>query len=100
MKPRTTPLPSDGCYPVRLVRSRFPRFVDDSMDRGIFEPWNAKLNSMQHEEATLEQMRALLSDAKFYADPFGPDECPAGIISSAKRLIEYAKREWPEWLEK
>lgn len=30
----------------------------------------------------------LVDDAQYYADPAGPDQCPAGIISGAKALLK------------
>jgi hypothetical protein len=55
-------------------------FTQDSIERQIFKP-----ESEMH--ATREQLRDLLDDAKFYSDANGPDECPDGLIPSAKRVV-------------
>lgn len=36
---------------------------------------------------TPAQFSALLSDARYYADPYGPDMLPEGLAASARRLI-------------
>lgn len=56
-------------------------FTSDSMERGIFKP-----ETDSH--ATPAQLQALLADAKFYADPDGPDQCPPGLIASARAIVK------------
>lgn len=62
-----------------------PYFTQDSIERGIFKP-----ESETH--ATPAQIRSLLSDAEYYADSLGPDQCPAGLVPSARRVIEHCRR--------
>ena len=38
-------------------------------------------------EGTRRQIEALHDDAVFYADPWGPDECPDGLKASARRIV-------------
>lgn len=62
-----------------------PYFMGDSIERQIFMP-----ESETH--ATEDQIRELLADAEFYADPNGPDQCPPGLFASAKATIRHCKR--------
>ena len=39
-------------------------------------------------EGTAAQIECLRSDAKFYADPWGPDELPPGLKASAKATVK------------
>ena len=63
---------------------RFPKkFMQDSIDRGVFDPESDS-------EASVEQIKALLSDAEFYADQWGP-EAP-WLKSSAKATVRHCRR--------
>ena len=65
--------------------AKFPKyFTRDSIERGIFEP-------EQDRWATPDQIRALLSDAEFYSDRWGPDQCPPGLIPSARAVVKHCK---------
>lgn len=55
------------------------RFRQDSEERGVFCPESDN-------EASIEQIRELLSDAEYYADEFGPD-CDTGLKRSAKATV-------------
>lgn len=67
------------------IRKFPPYFVSDSMGRGVFKPESDDF-------ASEEQVRILLSDAEFYADKYGPDECPPGLKPSAKATIRHCKK--------
>jgi hypothetical protein len=62
-----------------------PYFTSDSEARGIFKP-----RSETH--CTEKQLRALLSDAEYYTDRLGPDECPEGLKPSARAVIKHCRR--------
>lgn len=63
-------------------------FLEDHRDRGLDTPtvlretkkhaWIAKSDPA---------LRELVSDARHYAHADGPDQCPAGIITSARALL-------------
>lgn len=76
---------------IKLPKRFWTKFAVDSAERGVFEPDD-------DDHASVEQLRALLSDAEYYADPHGPDQLPPGLKASAQRaassvrlLIEGAK---------
>ena len=72
--------------PGMLNWSKFPPyFTGDSIDRGIFTP-------EQDQFASPEQIRALLADAEFYSDRWGPDECPPGLVPSARAVVKHCRR--------
>lgn len=58
-------------------------FVHDSMERGVFEADNGT--------ASIEQLKALLSDADYYSDQHGPDMIPKGLKASAKKTAEQVR---------
>lgn len=60
-----------------------PYFVADSIEREIFQP-----ESDTH--ASVSQVRALIADAKFYTDAWGPDQCPRGLKQSARAVLRHA----------
>lgn len=62
-----------------------PYFTGDSEERGIF-----KHDSDTH--CTEAELRALLSDAKFYTDRDGPDQRPPGLKPSARAVIKHCRR--------
>jgi hypothetical protein len=41
---------------------------------------------------TAKQVECLRSDAAFYCDRDGPDECPPGLVRSAKATLDAIKR--------
>jgi hypothetical protein len=57
-----------------------PRFTRDSIDREVFKPEGRAYCSDT-------QAARLLEDAKFYVEPYGPDECPPGLKQSARALV-------------
>jgi hypothetical protein len=61
---------------VQLPKGFWTRFAQDSADREIFK---ARCNT-----ATIPQLRALLSDANYYADKHGPDMIWPGLKRSAR----------------
>jgi hypothetical protein len=61
-----------------------PRFTQDSIERGIFKP-------ATDTHATVSQLLVLLSDAEFYADKHGPDQCSPGLIVSARATVKALK---------
>lgn len=72
------------------------RFWDDHVDRapcdGDPEPAMARevcrSGSRVLIEGNEEQIECLRSDAKFYSDRWGPDECPPGLKASAKATVK------------
>lgn len=71
-----------GLKPRLIEFTTLPQyFRTDSIERGVFKP-------QTDTHATREQLEALLSDAEFYADEFGPDMQPLGLKFSARRTIK------------
>lgn len=66
------------------VRKFPPKFMQDSMDRCVFNP------EPPYDFATEEQVRALLGDAEYYSDPWGPDA--PWLKSSAKATVKACKK--------
>ncbi len=80
-----------------LLRYKVPeRFWDDHCDRCPCDgdPQEAMANEVSRAgrrvliEGTEAQIETLRSDAKFYADPWGPDELPLGLKASAKATVK------------
>ena len=67
-------------------------FTADSIARGIFRP-----DSDTH--CTLQELRWLYSDAQFYVDASGPDQCPAGLKTSARAVVTAIEKRHPEVLQ-
>lgn len=44
-------------------------------------------------EGSTAQIKCLLSDAEFYSDRWGPDECPPGLKASAKATVAAIKKQ-------
>ena len=68
---------------------RLPRrFFDDHADRCLPTPAIVRQDDrhvwVRHDDPDL---RELLEDATFYADPDGPDEVPAGLKASARASV-------------
>jgi hypothetical protein len=72
--------------------SKCPRvFTDDNAERGIFRP-----DTGIH--CTMRQLLALQSDARYYTDRHGPDECPHGLKASARAraVLKWIARNHPD----
>lgn len=64
------------------------KFYDDHGDRALPTPAEIRRAGRRvYIAANDPAIPDLLSDAKFYADPWGPDELPAGLKASAKRTV-------------
>jgi hypothetical protein len=71
------------------------RFWDDHCDRCPCDgdPELAMANEVKRSgrrvtiQGTDAQIECLRSDAKFYSDKWGPDECPAGLKQSAAATV-------------
>jgi hypothetical protein len=72
---------------VRMIRVP-ARFYVDHMERALPTPAEVR-GTARHVWIAADDphVSALLSDARFYAEPFGPDACPPGIIASARATI-------------
>lgn len=80
----------------RLMRLKVPAaFWDDHADRcpNDGDPETAVAREVSRHgnrvliEGTEAQIRNLRSDAEFYCDRWGPDECPAGLKRSAAATL-------------
>lgn len=75
------------------------RFWDDHCDRCPCDgdPELAMANEVSRSgtrvviEGSPEQIECLRSDAAFYCDRWGPDECPPGLQRSAKAVLAAIK---------
>ena len=64
------------------------KFYDDHGDRDLPTPAEVRrAGSRVYIDRNDPAIPALLSDAKFYADPWGPDELPPGLKVSAIRTV-------------
>lgn len=77
---------------MRLLRIPAVFYVDH-MERALPTPKEHKGNA-KHVWIDLDDpaTSSLLNDAQFYAAPFGPDNCPRGIIASAKATVKAITR--------
>lgn len=66
-----------------------PKFTNDSAEREIFKP-----ETDTH--ATVAQLRSLLLDAEYYTDALGPDQCPPGLVASARATVKALRRMFGE----
>ena len=80
-----------------MDRYRVPaRFWDDHTDRCPCDgnPDEAMAREVSRAgsrvliEGSAAQIECLRSDAKFYSDRWGPDECPPGLKASAKATVK------------
>jgi hypothetical protein len=69
--------------------ARIPvRFYDDHAERGLPTPAAVgRVHRVVIVDAADPALPELLSDARFYADPNGPDELPPGLKASAERTV-------------
>jgi hypothetical protein len=70
------------------------RFWDDHADRSPCDNFETdmarEIRCVGHRtliEATPKQLETLRSDAAYYCDRWGPDECPPGLKLSAKATL-------------
>lgn len=70
------------------------KFYDDHGDRELPTPNEVRRagNKVWIDGTDSEAVSELLSDAEFYADPYGPDELPPGLRASAGRTVAAIKR--------
>ena len=88
---------------MKMVRYKVPAtFWDDHCDRcpcdGDPDDDMARELSRSGSRVTIEgteaQINVLRSDAEFYADRWGPDECPPGLKRSAVATVRALTRQW------
>ena len=69
------------------------RFFLDHCDRALPTPhvikWVGRYALVYRDDPSMSE---LLSDAEHYAHPSGPDDCPSGIIMSAKATVRAIKK--------
>jgi len=64
------------------------RFYDDHVERDLPAPPIIKDTRRGYIiDGDSEHLDELLNDARFYADPYGPDRQPPGLKKAAKSLV-------------
>ena len=73
------------------------KFWNDHAERGLpAGELSSESGNLVWIVATEDEIKEILSDAKFYSDPWGPDDLPPGLKASAARTVKAIERQTRE----